>query len=652
MKVAMQILVTLVTLLAIAGFLAYRNAARIAEWAAGRRLPNATVRIGELHFSPHSITARNIVTAEKGGAEILRLEGLRIRFSIGGLLKNHVEEIVIDKPVLLVAQDLQKRWNVQRLLPQAPKTPAGNSRCALSTFTMSAGKVTVLGGEIHVGSNQWARLAGPVKWNAEISDLRWPDWQSAKINGRLDLPRCDVDAPREFGGAPIPEIAVRGLEGVIGLRNRAVTAVVTSAPPLQIELVRVGELSVRNVATSVQIESDGTAFYIEFGGPQIAGRVGTKGAGVVVWRDGAVEMQGRTLIGWESLAAVFDVSALRLSNRLEQVTCDGARLTLWQDSAGEWNLQRLLQTFAAPTADGKTTAAKRNERGMQIGELTVRGAQLVLGPNKTFEGLSAVAVDVAASGVDTAHPETMNGIGAVRLAQCAVRLPGRPVSVSGLEANLQLRLGKAAGGWFAADGEARAAFVQYKDTRIEALRGQLQATERGLISTNLAGQFDGNPVTGFGALHLNANPIWFNAGLELKQTDMEKLTAVMVPDRFRVDGTSYLYLEAVGNLQEPVTWAKLQFETKSPGVVYVKDLAKLLAATTLSADKRQLILMAFDDGERLPYKKAWLNADVHQRQLTVSTYFERRAKLFMTMEVAPPPFELPMQLLKEKGWLP
>jgi len=119
-----------------------------------------------------------------------------------------------------------------------------------------------------------------------------------------------------------------------------------------------------------------------------------------------------------------------------------------------------------------------------------------------------------------------------------------------------------------------------------------------------------------------------------------------------VEGTSYLYLETVGTLVEPVTWASLKFKSDGRGALHIEELPKLLAAASLSHGKQQLFILAFDQGEVLPYKSAWLNADITAGTLTVSTFFERTTKWFQDLEVRPPPFQIPVKLLKQKGWLP
>lgn len=403
---------------------------------------------------------------------------------------------------------------------------------------------------------------------------------------------------------------------------------VKTALVLVVALLAAGWLACRNAARIAEwaLGRAAPAATVKIGQLRVS-LTGAEAGNVVVTGKDGVEL---ARVG--SVNVKFGAGRL-LRRQVDAVAVDDVDLMVSQDAAGVWNFERL----AGKSAGGANA-------GWQIGEFSVRRGQVVLGENLFAVGLTPASFDVTARNVGG----VMTGSATARLPACDVQLRGHPIVLRGVAGELQLKIG----GDVAGKGRVGVARVEYKGAVVESVAGDFDVSERAIVSTNAVARFYGSGATGFAALYLNARPVWFNAGIELKQVEMEKLTAAMVPDMFKVTGKSYLYLEAVGNVQEPVTWAKLQFKTESAGMVYVKDLPRLLAASSLPADKQQLFLLAFDRGQWLPYKSAWLNADVHARTLTVSTHFERQAKWFVGMEVAPPPFEIPVDVLRQKGWLP
>jgi hypothetical protein len=758
LKIVLAVLIVVVLLLAAAGIAAYRNAARIAAWAAERALPGASVQVGSLRVSWNGADVGQVRIADKAGEPVVSFGSARVGFKLAGLWRGQLDEIALNGLEIRVSQDAGGVWNAQKTLRPAsaePKQPARPLR--IGRLSIESGKVVVganaftepfgpirfsvrakdidsarplsakvqataqldsirvadpagkwafaaekiaietgwqidaptqvrveglaaewrgkklaelprasveiepleragllempvrwpelreieiAGAKIFVPSNQWVRAAGPVEMDLRTLALRGGDWKTATGDGRLNLPRCDITEPTR-------DIVVRGLEGPVWFRLGETQEPVATRSPLRVELVRVGELSARNLTAMVQVETDGEQIAADLSGPQFSGRVATTGRSQLQVRNVAVEMQGQVLCGWELLTVALDLPALLASNRIERVEIDGGRLVLWEGFDGEWNLLRLLSE-----EEPEEETEPQNGRSVVIDTLSIKDGKLVMGTNTIFSGLAPVTVHATLRDVDAAELESMSGEGSARLPACEVRLLEYPVTVSGLTAEAALKFGKTAGSLVAVEGEARAAKAQYKDTHVDAITASVRATENSVRAPKISADFYGSPVTGFGALQLNADPIWFSIGLEIKEVDMKRLTGAMVPDLFSAEGKSYLYLEAVGNVDEPVTWASLKFKTKGSGTVTVKDLRKLLSASNLAPDQQQLFLLAFDRGEVLPYKGAWMNADLHARKLTVATAFERQARWFMGLEVKPPPFEIPLDLLKEKGWLP
>jgi hypothetical protein len=569
---ALKILLVLVLAVVAAGLIALRNAARIAESLAARALPEASLRIGRLHLRWNRAEARELLLADKTGAPLLRAHQLELCFTVAGLLRRRLEEVLVRDAELTLHQDQAGRWNAQKIIPPPPRAarPLRIARLSLSDV------------KIFFGPNRFVQPFGPIRFGAAVLEFDSSRPLAATIDAALSWDNLEL----------------RALDGTWTARGMRGTGRLRTAGPSEVEL-----------------------------------------AGV------RVDSFGQPLCEWQTARLEFELPALLAGRRIERLELAGPRLSLWQGSDRLWNLQRLLGPGRAPTDEAPRQA-------LRIGELVIRGAEFAVGPNMLFEGLAPVALEASLRDVDSSNLHAMTGEGIVRLPACELRLLERPVRVEGLAGQLALKFGAAAGGFFSGTGEVRAARAWYKQTQLDSIVAGLAVTERSVKTTKLAADFYGTPVTGFGAVHLNARPPWYNVGLELKQADMQRLAAAILPERFSASGSSYLYLEAVGNLQDPVTWAKLQFKTTSAGTVAVKNLRELLASTTLSAEQQQLFLLAFDRAEFLPYKQAWLNADLHARRLTVSTFFERQARWLMGLEVRPPAFEIPIDLLREKGWLP
>ncbi|MDX1475735.1 MAG: hypothetical protein R3309_16295, partial [Reinekea sp.] len=290
--------------------------------------------------------------------------------------------------------------------------------------------------------------------------------------------------------------------------------------------------------------------------------------------------------------------------------------------------------------------------GCRIHEIRCDECKIDLRHDFIVDGKLSVGVKLELEQFNTADLRSFKGAAALHLTSTDLQFKHHPIVLKGLEGELDLTMGKGTNSFVNGQGWIELNKAVYKKTEIDGISGQLNITDRFVSSTNVTARFYKSPVNGFASLYLNANPVWYNVGLEVPHTDMGKLTDAMVPDRFQVNGTSYLYVEAVGTVVEPITWASLKFKTEGVGAVHIKELPKLLEATSLPQGKQQLFLLAFDHGEILPYKSAWLNADLSAGTLTVSTYFERATKWFNELEVQPPPFQVPVKLLKQKGWLP
>jgi hypothetical protein len=401
-------------------------------------------------------------------------------------------------------------------------------------------------------------------------------------------------------------------------------------------------------ARGVSFASANTAWRVL--APYLRVNVGDSSVGEGVVENLLVEFFGQTLADCRSVHIAFDVANLRA----EQIELDRLHLKVWQDSEGVWNFERLAglgQSALPESSAGQNGRIAPSRRAFRIDKLEVRDGQIVVGNNKRVRGLSPVAFNATLRDIDTAD-WSMTGDGTVRLPACDAEVMAKNgMSLHGVAADLVLKFGNATE-LVAAAGTASVGRVTLKGVDLDSVLMPFRATERSLQATNITAQFYGSPVEGFLAVYLNARPIGYSLGAECRDLSLEKLTAAMVPERLQAEGQSYLYVEIAGNAQEPVTWAALKFNTTKTGTVVVKNLSELLAASNMRPDQQQLFLLAFDHGELLPYKTAWLNADLFGRKLTVATFFERQTKLFFGLEVHPPPFEVPLELLKEKGWLP
>jgi hypothetical protein len=364
----------------------------------------------------------------------------------------------------------------------------------------------------------------------------------------------------------------------------------------------------------------------------ISGEIEVAPSGVsVAARNVRMDLEGEMFLELNELSAETASFEDAQHKKFQRVVLVYPRLHIAQTTSG-WNFARFLEGGG--------------DEPMKIAFLEIKNGWIFLGKNDVVDLSEGLALSISAHNFDSSAPETALWTGKIVLPLTRhARLKQQPFTGENLGIGLAISTNEVQGNVYAKS-------VRWKDNEIVGIRASVKGNLQRIDVPDLQATFAGQPLTAFATLHRGGTRPWWNAGVELKRADLSALSKAMVPERFSMRGSSYLYAEVSGDSEKPMSWATMKFKADGAGMIVVKDLAKLLAATSLSKASQQQLLAVFDRGEELPYKRAWANAEVAGRVLTMTVFFERQPRGFVEMEVPQQTFRLPLDVLKQQGWLP